>query len=124
MASTEQKGPPKKRCSWYLRRQVALEYLNGGKTLMELSAIYRIPNQSISRWVQDYRRDLEKSTSRILVDMTAEEQKQYDLLVQQNAMLKKQLDSLQPDQQLQRENEVLKNDLEFARMKTKAMEII
>lgn len=124
MAITDQKRPAKQHYSWYLRRQVALEHLNGGKTLMELSEAYGIPNQSISRWVQDYRRDLERSTSRILVDMTAEEQKQYDLLVQQNTLLKQQLDSVQPDQVLKKENEALKKDLEFAQMKTRAMEII
>lgn len=90
--------------SWFLRRQVALEYLEGNKTLRELSAAYGIPNQSISRWAKDYAGDLSKRKGCILSDMTDEEQKQYEVLKQQN--------------------ETLKKELEFAQMKAKAMEII
>jgi len=92
------------RISWFLRRQIALEYLEGSKTLRELSEAYDVPGQSISRWAKDYAGDLSKRKGRILIDMTAEEQKQYEALKQQN--------------------ETLKKELEFAQMKAKAMEII
>ena len=123
MASTEQKPQKKPHYSWYLRRQMAVEYLDGGKTLQELSAAYGIPHQSISRWSRDYANDLSKR-HRILSDMTPEEQKHYDVLKQQNELLKQQLESVQSDQQLKKENEELKKELEFAQMKAKAMEII
>lgn len=124
MASTEQKQQKKPHYSWHLRRQVAIEYLDGDKTLQELSAAYGIPHQSISRWSRDYASDRDKRTLRILGDMTPEEQKHYDVLKQQNELLKKQLESLRSDQKLKKENDELKKELEFAQMKAKAMEII
>jgi transposase-like protein len=124
MENTEQKTEKKPRYSWLLKRQVALEYLNGGKTLQGLSEAYGIPHQSISRWSNEYRSDLNKRKGRILGDMTPEEQKNYEVLRQQNELLKKELESIQTDQALKKENETLKKDLEFAQMKAKAMEII
>jgi transposase len=95
---------PHKRYSWFIKRQVALEYLQGAGTLMELSVKYGISHQNISEWSRSYSKDLEKRKSRILSDMTNEDQKDYDILKQQNATLKK--------------------ELEFAQMKAKAMEAI
>ena len=92
------------RLSWFLRRQIVLEYLQGDKTLRQLSESYGIPNQSISRWVKDYERDIGKRNVRILTDMTPKEQEEYEALKQQN--------------------EALKKDLEFAQMKALAMETI
>ena len=126
MASTEQKATKHQpRYSWFLRRQVAIDYLNGGKTLRELSEAYNIPQQTISRWSMDYASDLKKRKSRILgVDMTPEEQKHYEVLRQENELLKQQLSSVQCDSILKKENEELKNKLEFAQMKAVAMETI
>lgn len=104
MATNESEKQKKPHYSWFLRRQVALEYLEGNKTLQQLSEAYGIPHQSISRWARDYAKDLSKKKDRILIDMTNEEQKQYEALKQQS--------------------EALKKELEFAQMKTKAMEII
>jgi len=112
------------RHSWLFRRQVALEYLAGTVTLMELSAKYNVPYQTIGDWGRTYGKELEQRKVVIFKDMTAEEQKNYDELKQQNEFLKKKLEAIQSDPQLKKENEVLKKDLEFAQMKTRAMEII
>ena len=125
MASNEQKLKRRhQRHSWLFRRQVALEYLAGTVTLMELSVKYNVPYQTIGDWGRTYGKELEQRKVVIFKDMTAEEQKNYDELKQQNELLKKQLEAIQSDPQLKKENEVLKKDLEFAQMKTRAMEII
>jgi hypothetical protein len=56
--------------------------------------------------------------------MTTEEQKHFELLRQENELLKQQLGSVQIDQQTRNEHESLKKELEFAQMKVKAMEVI
>lgn len=125
MASNEQNLQKKhQRHSWLFRRQVALEYLAGSLTLKDLSAKYNVPFQTISDWGRVYGKELEQRKVVIFKDMTAEEQKHYDALKQQNELLKKQLESIQSDQQLKKENDALKEELEFAQMKAKAMEII
>ena len=121
MGTGEKKQPS---YSWYLKRQIAIEYLNGNKTLSELSISYDVPHQSISRWSKDYAADQKKRTGRILsADMNAEDQKHYEVLKQENELLKKQLASVQ-QQHLQEENAVLKKELEFSQMKALAMETI
>lgn len=110
--------------SWFFKRQVAIEYVTGTKTLQELSLEYGVPHQTISRWGKSYASDLRKAKGRNFNDMTPEEQKYYEELKHQNEQLKKELASIQTDQRLKEENEALKKDLEFAQMKTKAMEII
>lgn len=104
MEDSPQKSKKKRHLlSWFIRRQIVVEYLEGGKTLQQLSEGYKIPYQSISRWVRSYQDDVKKRNARILIEMT-EEQKQYEALKQQN--------------------EALKKELEFAQMKSRAMEII
>ena len=121
MGTGEKKQPS---YSWYLKRQIAIEYLNGNKTLSELSISYDVPHQSISRWSKDYAADQKKRKGRILsADMNAEDQKHYEVLKQENELLKKQLASVQ-QQHLQEENAVLKKELEFSQMKALAMETI
>jgi transposase-like protein len=125
MEKAEQKERQKRpHHSWFLRRQVALEYLKGGKTVQQLSDTYGIPHQSISRWSRDYANDLNKRKERILSAMTTEDQQHLEVLRQQNELLKQQLDSVQTDQELKKENEALKKELEFAQMKARAMEVI
>lgn len=124
MEVTGSRPQKKPHYSWHLRRQIAIEYLEGNKTLQELSVIYAIPHQSISRWSRNYADDLSKRKGRILGGMTPEEQKNYEVLRQQNELLRRELEAVQTDQALKTENEVLKKDLEFAQMKAKAMEII
>jgi transposase-like protein len=124
MATIEQRTKKSPPYSWYLRRQVATEYLAGGKTLIELSEAYGIPHQSISRWSRDYCDDQKRRKDRILsIDMNDEDQKHYEVLKQENELLKKQLASVQ-SQQLQKENEALKKQLDFSQMKALAMETI
>ena len=124
MESTEEKRQKKPRYSWHLRRQVVIDYVEGDRTLQELSDIYGIPQQTISRWSRDYVRDLSKRKSRILGVMTPEEQKKYEVLRQENELLRKELESIETDQALKEENEALKKELEFAQMKAKAMGVI
>jgi len=124
MVNTEEKKRKCRQHSWYLRRQIVIEYLQGEKSLIALSEAYGVPNQTISRWVIVYRKELAERTNSNLAVMTAEEQKHYDVLVEQNMRLKKQLELLQHTPELKKENEVLKRELEFSRMKAKAMEVI
>jgi transposase-like protein len=124
MADKEQKRRgPYQRHSRFIRLQVAKQYHEGTRTLRELSEEYGIANQSISRWVKSYRNDQLKRMDCILsIDMTAEEQKNYEELRQQNELLKQQL--THSGQELKDENEVLRKELEQARMQAKAMEAI
>lgn len=126
MDKTEQSKKKQPHYSWFLRRQVAVSYIEDNtKTLQQLSDFYGVPHQTISRWARDYASDQNKRTTdrTLSVDMTNEEQKHYELLRQENDLLKKQLVSLQSGQ-LKSENEQLKEELEFTRMKARAMEII
>ena len=112
------------RYSWSLKRQVATHYLEGSRTLQELSDLYKIPHQTIWDWAKSYADDQEKRSSRILtIDMTAEDQKHYELLRQENELLKQQL-AAKSASALESENEALKMDLEYAWMKALAMETI
>lgn len=124
MADKEQKKRgPYQRHGLFIRLQVAKEYVAGTKTLRELSAEYGIANQSISRWVKSYTNDQQTRMDRILsIDMTAEEQKNYEQLRQHNELLKQQL--IESERKLKDDNEVLRKELEQARMQTKAMEAI
>jgi transposase-like protein len=124
MENVKQKTEKGPRYSWFLKRQVAIEYLQGDRTLQDLAQAYDIPHQSISRWSSSYAGELEKRKRRKFGDMTEEELKHYEVLKQQNELLKKELESIQSDQRLKEENEALKKELEYARMKTRAMEIV
>jgi len=122
MEKLEQKTKRKhQRHSWFIRRQVAIEYLDGTKTLRQLSMEYGIPNQTISNWSKTYAGEGSKSKDRTFINMTGEEQKHVQALLKENELLKKQLQS---DQALKKENEALKGELEFSQMKAKAMEIV
>lgn len=93
------------RHSWMIKRQVAREYLEGSKTLRELSRQYDIPNQTIWDWTKSYNREEEQPPKVATFSvMTSEEQKTYEALV--------------------KENEALKQQLEQAKMKGVAMETI
>jgi transposase-like protein len=73
-----------------LRRKVAMEYINGDLSLHQLSRIYNIPNQNISRWVKEYSSELAEEPKDIA--MTSEEQKEFESLKKQNEALKKKLE--------------------------------
>lgn len=93
------------RHSWLIRRQVAKEYLAGGRTLKELSARYNVPYQTIWDWTQSYDSPVEQPPKVATFNvMTSEEQKAYEAL--------------------KKENEELRKQLEFAQLKGVAMETI
>lgn len=74
-----------------LRRKVAMEYINGDQSLHQLSRIYNIPNQNISRWVKEYSGELAEEEPKV-ISMTTEEEKDFEALKKQNEALKKKLD--------------------------------
>lgn len=74
-----------------LRRKVAMEYVSGNQSLHQLSRIYNIPNQNISRWAKEYSDELASEEPKIVI-MTAEEQKDFEALKKQNEALKKKLE--------------------------------
>lgn len=93
------------RHSWLIRRQVAKEYVEGGRTLKELSARYNVPHQTIWDWVKSYSSEVAQPSKVATFNvMTSVEQKAYEAL--------------------QKENEELRKQLEFAQMKGVAMETI
>ena len=125
MVKTEQKPSKKQpKYSWFLKRQISIEYLEGKKTLMELGTHYCIPHQTISLWARNYANDRKSKKGHIFSIMTNEDEKSYALLKLENERLKSELAAIQTDKNLKDENESLKKDLEFAQMKAKAMEII
>jgi transposase len=73
------------------KRKVAMDYVTGDRSIHQLSRIYNIPNQNISRWVKEYSSELVEEESKI-TPMTAEEQKDFEALKKQNEALKKKLD--------------------------------
>jgi transposase len=68
-----------------------MDYVTGDRSIHQLSRIYNIPNQNISRWVKEYSSELVEEESKI-TPMTAEEQKDFEALKKQNEALKKKLD--------------------------------
>jgi transposase-like protein len=93
------------RHSWLIRRQVAKEYLEGGRTLKELSVRYNVPYQTIWDWTRSYDSEVDQPSKVATFNvMTSEEQKAYEAL--------------------KKENEALRKQLEFAQMKGVAMETI
>ena len=93
------------RRGWMIKRQIVKEYLEGSGTLRELSVRYNIPNQTISDWIKSSDGQAEQPVKAPTFEtMTSEEQKAYEAL--------------------QKENEELKKQLEFAQMKGIAMETI
>ena len=105
MASTSFKNSSGRlKYSWSLKRQVILEYRDGGYTQPELAAKYGVTTKIINHWIYRYGSQVGQREKVIFSPMTAEEQKQYDALKQ--------------------EHEALKKELEFAQMKARAMEIM
>lgn len=73
------------------RRHVARTYLEGDLSLQQLSVQFNLPRQTISRWAKRFSSELSIEQPKEVV-MTAEEQKEYDLLKKQNESLKKKLE--------------------------------
>lgn len=78
-------------CGSLLKRQIISEYLSGDQTQATIAARYGFSERSIYQWVKDHlASESEKAAN--FNGMTEAEQKRYDLLEQQNAELKKQLE--------------------------------
>ena len=101
---TSKTGRKNQRYSWAFKREVILECLERGSSQAAASIKYGVSDRLVSNWVKGYVSDLDSRKVHTFKSMTAEEQKQYEALKQQN--------------------EALKKELEFAQMKAKAMEII
>jgi transposase-like protein len=68
-----------------------MDYVTGDRSIHQLSRIYNIPNQNISRWVKEYSSELVEEESKI-TPMTAEEQKDFEALKKQNEALETMID--------------------------------
>jgi transposase-like protein len=101
---TSKTGRKNQRYGWAFKREVILECLERGSTQAAASRKYGVDDRLIQRWVKDYVSDLGNRKIHTFKSMTAAEQKQYEVLKEQNEALQKQL--------------------EYAQMKAKAMEII
>ncbi len=73
-----------------LKRRVAQDYINGDRSVWQLSEIYNIPAQTISRWALKFSDELREQISE--APMTEEEQKQVNALQKQLEELKKKLE--------------------------------
>lgn len=110
------------RHSWFIKRQVILEFREGGKTMLELSNIYGIPHQTICDWNKKFGNDIGQKNT-YLNPMTPEEQKEYDQLKEENERLKQAIKA-STNVDLEQQNIALKKDLEYARLKALAMETL
>lgn len=72
------------------RRKVANDYINGDLSLYQLSALYKVPPQSISRWAIRFSGEL--AAQAIITPMTEQEQKDMSALQKQVEELKKKLE--------------------------------
>lgn len=82
------------------KRRVANEYINGDRSLKELSQIFNVRFQAISTWAKEFSSELGQTTG--AVRMTEEEQKERS--------------------ELQKQLEALKEKLEYEQMKNFALE--
>jgi len=72
------------------KRRVAKEYLEGDRSTTQLSAMFNVPHQTISRWAKQFSCELAEEV--INFPMTEQEQKDIELLKKQNEALKKKLE--------------------------------
>ena len=72
------------------RRRVAQDYNNGDRSVWQLSQVYNVPAQTISRWALKFSGELADQTTD--APMTEEEQKQLSALQKQLDELKKKLE--------------------------------
>ena len=72
------------------KRKIAKEYIEGNQSTTQLAQYYNVPHQSISRWAKQFCSELAPETT--IISMTEQEQKDYELLKQQNDSLKRKLE--------------------------------
>jgi len=73
-----------------LKRRIANQYLEGDLSTTQLGEIYNVPHQSVSRWAQQFSSEL--AEEQIVIPMTEQEAKDFELLKRQNDALKKKLE--------------------------------
>ena len=72
------------------RRKVAQHYLQGNESLNRVAAYYGIVNQYVSKWSKEFSSELAEVTT--IEVMTEQEQKELDALKKQNQLLKEKLE--------------------------------
>lgn len=92
------------RYSWLFKREVIMDHLQNQVSFAELAERYGASSRLISYWVQQYGSELKRQNVLKFNAMTAEEREQFELL--------------------KRQNDALKQELEFTQMKAKVLEII
>ena len=71
-------------------RNVAMRYLRGNQSLHQLAEEFNVPPQYVSRWAQQFSSEL--AEEQIVIPMTEQEAKDFELLKTQNEALKKKLE--------------------------------
>jgi transposase len=73
-------------------RHIVNEYLKGNESLPQLAVKYNVAFQNISRWVKQFSSELAQKDEIIIQPMTEQETKDLDLLKKQNESLKEKLE--------------------------------
>ncbi len=72
------------------RRRVAMDYVNGDRTMQEVAQSYGVPRHSVKDWIDSFKGEL-AAKEPIEAVMTEEEQKELAALKKQVEALKKEL---------------------------------
>jgi transposase-like protein len=84
-----QKGrPPKHGISF--KRMIAMRYNQGDESLSQIAKEFNIPKVYVSRWAKQFSSEL--AVEQIVIPMTEQEEKDYELLKKQNQALKEKLE--------------------------------
>lgn len=71
------------------RRMVARDYLEGDQSLRQVAERYGVLNQYVHQWSKEFSSELVDTTEQV---MTEQEQKELDALKKQNQLLKEKLE--------------------------------
>ena len=71
-------------------RNVAMRYLHGDQSLYQIAEEFNVPPQYVSRWAHQFSSEL--AEEQIIIPMTEQEEKAYEVLKKQNEALKKKLE--------------------------------
>jgi transposase len=74
------------------RRKVALHYLEGNQSVLEVALEYGVKKQSVQNWSRIFSKELAEKESIVITDMTDQESKDLEQLKKQNEALKKSLE--------------------------------
>ena len=91
-SSTGRKRQKGRNCKFNIayKRKIAREYIEGDLSTTQLAKIYNTSFQNVSNWAKQYSSEL--AEEQIIIPMTEQEEKEYELLKKQNAALKKKLE--------------------------------